>query len=272
MFISQPALSKHIRALEEELGMALFERKGKSISLTEFGRSYLHHAEAILEQYENAEKWRNEYLTKNNTTIRIGLPESLQLYEINAHIFEFSHNYPQYSIETVEALSPHLIDMYEQGAFRMFLTGMTAETDRGSLPYQYLEVATGEIKVCIRKGHPLAEKESITIEELAKEKVVLPPYDTLFQQFIEERFREVLGYKRDFLYSSYSIARTLAETGICIALLQNEAVTGPLEENLVVKKLEPAISYSRGIGYKPFGLTDAERDYLEFVKGKIGSI
>ena len=57
LFISQPALSKHIRALEGELGMALFERKGKAIRLTEFGRSYLRHAEAILEQYENAEKW-----------------------------------------------------------------------------------------------------------------------------------------------------------------------------------------------------------------------
>lgn len=269
LYISQPVLSKHIKSLESELQMPLFERRGKSIAMTEFGRAYLQYAESIVEQYEISESWRNEYFTKNNTTIRIGLPESLQLYEINAHIFEFSSKYPQYNIETVEALSPHLIDMYEQGMFGVFLTGMTSDTERESLPYKYLEVATGEIKVCIKKGHPLAEKESIHIRDLKKEKVVLPPYDTLFQQFIEARFLEVLGYKRDFLYSSYGIAKTLAETGICIALLQNEAVAGGVEDTLVVRKLEPSVSYSRGIGYKPSGLTDAEKDYVEFVKKKL---
>ena len=272
LYTSQPVLSKHIKSLENELQMPLFARNGKSISLTEFGRSYLPYAESVVEQYEVSERWRKEYFTKNNTTIRIGLPESLQLYEINAHIFEFSNDHPQYNIETVESLSTHLIDMYEQGDFRMFLTGMSSDTEKPSLPYKYLEVATGEIKVCIKKGHPLAGKESIHITELAKEKVVLPPFDTLFQQFIEEKFLKVLGYKRDFLYSSYSIAKTLAETGICIALLQEEALTGKMADTLVIKNLEPTISYSRGIGYKPSGLTDAERDYLDFVKLKLPSL
>ena len=41
LYISQPVLSKHIKSLESELQLPLFDRKGKSIALTEFGRSYL---------------------------------------------------------------------------------------------------------------------------------------------------------------------------------------------------------------------------------------
>lgn len=269
MYISQPSLSKHIKTLEKELEMPLFERKGRSIALTEFEKSYLPYAKSIVDKYIVSEKWREDYFSKTSTTIRIGLPESLQLYEINDHLREFNSLHPEYNIETIESLTTRLIDMYDQGIFRMFLTGMTSETDVSLLPYKFLEVATGEIKVCLKNTHPLAKKKSISIEDIAKEKIVLPPYDTLFQKFIEERFFEVLGYKRDFLYSSYSIAKTLAETGICIALLQSEAVAGPLDESLVVRRLNPVISYSRGIGYKPTGLTAAEKDYLDFVRSTL---
>ncbi|MGD6965643.1 LysR family transcriptional regulator [Rossellomorea vietnamensis] len=53
LFISQPSVTVHIKLLEKELGVSLFERKGKSIKLTEAGRLYLKHAQKLISLYED---------------------------------------------------------------------------------------------------------------------------------------------------------------------------------------------------------------------------
>ena len=54
--ISQPSLSRSIANLEEELGLLLFERQGRTISLTKYGRIFLEHADRILSEVSLAEK------------------------------------------------------------------------------------------------------------------------------------------------------------------------------------------------------------------------
>ncbi len=268
LYISQPVLSKHIRSLEKELGEPLFNRT-KILSLTKFGSEYLKYAEEIVEKYEETEEWRRNYLKKTNLTMLIGLPESLMLYEINDHLHDFSNMHPEFYIETMESTTSSLVRMYKQGIFKIFLTGMTTSTDPATLSFKFLNVAKGDIKVCVSRNHPLAGKEIISIDDLKEEKVVIPPHDTLFQEFIEEKFFYVLGYYKEFRYSSYSIAKTLAESGSYVALLQEEAVVVDMPEGLVVRRLTPSVEYVRGIGYHPTALSDAEKAYVEFVRNEV---
>jgi len=268
LYISQPVLSKHIRALEKELGEKLFNR-GKILSLTRFGAGYLEYAAEIVEKYEASEDWRKKSQQKSNLTMLIGLPESLMLYEINEHLHVFSANHPEFHIETMESLTSALVQMYKQGILKIFLTGMLTSTDPATLPFKFLPVAKGEIKVCLSKNHPLAAKKTISVEELKEENVVIPPHNTLFQEFIEDRFYEVLGFYKEFRYSSYSIAKTLAESGSYVALLQEEAVVVDMPEGLVVRRLTPSVEYVRGIGYHPTALSDAEKAYVEFVRSEV---
>ncbi len=266
LFISQPALSKHIRSLENELGSPLFDRGRKGLALTRFGSLYLKKAKEIVADYESAEKWRRDYMKKNDRTMLIGLPENLQLYEINDHLQMFSRIYPDFIIETMESLTISLIRMFEEGVFNIFLTGMRAHEDPSSFTFEFLLVKQGRIKACLRKDHPLADRERISAADLENEKTVLPLMGTLFQQFIEEWFSDALPDGKEFMYSSYTIAKTLAESGVCVALLQEEAVMGDMPESLVVRDLDPPIVYNRGIGYDSSKLTQAEKAYLRFVE------
>ena len=54
--ISQPSLSRSIAALEEELGIILFERKGRTVTLTKYGKLFLEHADRILDEVRLAQK------------------------------------------------------------------------------------------------------------------------------------------------------------------------------------------------------------------------
>lgn len=265
LYISQPVLSKHIKSLENELGFSLFERNSKTVALTDFGRRYLPYAGKIIKQYEESEQWRKEYIEKKSTFVRMGLPESQELYEVEEHFQRFGKMYPNYRIDIAEMPSRRLKKRFEDGIINIFLTALLIDTDIGKLPYEYIEAAKGSIKVCVHRDHPLAGKERITVADLKKERIILPPYETIFQQFIEDAFFHELGYRKEFLYSSYSLALVLAESGTCVSILQEEAAINVANE-LVIVDLSPEIVYTRGLAVRKTGLNEAERAYVDFVK------
>lgn len=265
LYISQPVLSKHIKSLENELGFSLFERNSKTVALTDFGRRYLPYAEKIVRQYEDGENWRKEYADRKSTFVRMGLPESQELYEVETHFQMFGKLYPDYRIDIDEMPSRRLKRKFEDGSINIFLTALLLDADTDNLPYEYIEAAKGRIKVCVHRDHPLASKKRITIEDLHKERVILPPNDTIFQQFIEDAFFKELGYRKEFLYSSYSLALVLAESGTCVAILQEEALVN-VSDDLLVFDLSPEISYTRGLAVRKTDLNKAERAYVDFVK------
>lgn len=265
LYISQPVLSKHIKSLENELGFSLFERNSKTVALTDFGRRYLPYAEKIVRQYEEGENWRKEYADRKSTFVRMGLPESQELYEVETHFQMFGKLYPDYRIDIDEMPSRRLKRKFEDGSINIFLTALLLDADTDNLPYEYIEAAKGRIKVCVHRDHPLVSKKRITIEDLQKERVILPPNDTIFQQFIEDAFFKELGYRKEFLYSSYSLALVLAESGTCVAILQEEALVNVSDE-LLVFDLSPEIAYTRGLAVRKTDLNKAERAYVDFVK------
>lgn len=269
MYISQSVLSKHVKALEKELDMRLFDRNNKQVMLTDFGKKYVKYAREIVSKYDESEKWRRDYIRRSNNTIRIGLPESQELYEVADHFLLFNKMHPEYYIETQEFPSYNLIHKFEQGVFNIFLTGMTLDVDMSKLPFGYIEAAKGRIKACVGAGHRFADRDVISIKELEKERVILPPNDTVFQQFIENASYKALGYHKEFLYSSYSIARMLAEAGSCVALMQEEACSGNMSDAIRIIELEPAICYTRGLGYREHMLTVAEQVYVDFARTQL---
>src|SRR2546426_10025297 len=77
LHVSQPALSRQIRDLEEELGFLLLERSAKSVRLTEAGRAFLTEARAVLQRAENAVKAARAIATGGSGEIHVGYAPSL---------------------------------------------------------------------------------------------------------------------------------------------------------------------------------------------------
>ena len=97
-FITQPAVSQHVRILEKKLGAILFERRGKSVALTPAGETFLPYAENILKQYEEARIKVSEIDNKFNGTIRIATIYSIGLYELQPTIGKFLKKYPEVNL------------------------------------------------------------------------------------------------------------------------------------------------------------------------------
>lgn len=128
LFVSQPAITKHIQELEAAYQTRLFDRQGSRISLTESGNLLLEHCERILEDYKRLEY--EMYLLHNEYTggLKLGASTTIAQYVLPPLLASFIGKFPQVSLsllngnsrEIEAALQEHRIDLgFVEGVFRL---------------------------------------------------------------------------------------------------------------------------------------------------------
>lgn len=128
LFVSQPAITKHIQELESTYQARLFDRQGSKISLTEAGKLLLEHCDRILEDYKRLEYemhlLNNEYMGE----LRLGASTTIAQYVLLPLLASFIKKFPQVNLslmngnsrEVEVALQEHRIDLgLVEGVFRL---------------------------------------------------------------------------------------------------------------------------------------------------------
>lgn len=153
--VSQPALSRSIQKLEDELGQPVFERKPRSVSLTDAGlllQSRAHQVIAILEDTK-AE------ITDDGRSgrIRVGAIPTIAPYFLPVVLQQFSDEFPDASVVVQEHTTDNLLKSCAQGEVDLAILAL-------SVPARYLkieELFEEELFLVLPPAHPLAEKEKI---------------------------------------------------------------------------------------------------------------
>lgn len=101
--ISQPALTKAIKSLENELGAALFLREGKQVQLTEFGRSLLPHLQQIASETEAAKALAENFRLLNQVPIRLGILSTVGHLKLSRFLAKFQRDFQGVELEVSEA-------------------------------------------------------------------------------------------------------------------------------------------------------------------------
>ena len=143
LFISQPSLSLAVKELEKEIGTELFKRSNRGVSVTQEGMEFLSYARQVVEQYQLME---SRYIEKKNIKKKFGV--SMQHYTFAVNAF-------------VEMVKQFGMDEYE---FAVRET-KTYEVIQDVKDF-HSEIGILYMNEFNRKGHPLADKEEISIEEL----------------------------------------------------------------------------------------------------------
>lgn len=169
LFVSQPAITKHIQELESAYQTRLFDRQGSKISLTESGKLLLEHCERILEDYKRLEY--EMHLLHNECTgeLKLGASTTIAQYVLPPLLARFIDKSPQVSLsllngnsrEIEDALQKHDIDLgLVEGIFR--------------LPnLKYTPFLEDELVAVVRTGSKLAIGDEITPEALLHLPLVL---------------------------------------------------------------------------------------------------
>src|SRR5271165_1192056 len=122
--ISQPSLSQQIRKLEDELGVKLFDRLGRSVRLTEFGLSFLPRARTVLHDLEAARTEVAEKISSVSGSLSIGVIPTIAPYFLPRILPKFSREWPQAKLSVVEEITPQLLEKLRAGSIDIAIVAL----------------------------------------------------------------------------------------------------------------------------------------------------
>ncbi len=202
LFISQPSLSASVRDLEEEIGIDIFVRSNRGISLTPEGKEFLGYARQVVQQYELIE---NRYISKGEFKKRFSVSMQHYTFAVNAFIevvkqfgideYDFSVYETRTNdvIQNVKNFKSEVGILYLNDFNRKVLEKIFTENE-----LSFHKLFDCHIYAYISKKHPLAKKKKVTLEELSD-------YPCLaFDQGENNSF-----YFAEELYSTYEYKRII---------------------------------------------------------------
>ncbi len=187
LYITQPAISKRIALLEQQLDARLFDRVGRQIKLTEAGNALMPRARQVLMDVEDMARAIHDLSGEVSGKLRIGTSHHIGLHRLPPVLRQFSRDYPKVTLDI------HFIDSEE--AWEGVLHG---ELEMGvvTLPPQPDErlhskvIWQDPLVFMCAPEHPLARQENLTLEALTGHSAILPSPVTFTRGIVERLFDE----------------------------------------------------------------------------------
>lgn len=128
LMISQPAISKSIKNLEEQLGGQLFIRTKRGVILTDEGREFYNYISRAMEYIYNAENKFKDLINLNTGTIKIGISSTLTKEFLTPYLEIFHSKYPKIDIQIITNLSGELIPKLKNGLIDIMILNIVDES------------------------------------------------------------------------------------------------------------------------------------------------
>jgi DNA-binding transcriptional LysR family regulator len=262
LFITQPTISKMIKNLESELGVPLFDRSRKQLTLTDAGQIILEQAKLIDKAFNNLETELDNLTGLKKGHIRIGLPPIF-----NAHYFlkivgYFHEMYPGITFQLVEDGSKKI---EEDVANNLLDVGIIVLPTKNDL-FNHFSFMKEDLKLILHPSHPLAEREEVQLAELANESFILFNKDFVLNDRIILSCNNV-GFKPHIISESsqQSFIEEMVSFKLGISLLP-ESICHNLNKNIKsVNVVNPSIGWNLAIIWsKDQYLSYAAKEWLGF--------
>lgn len=172
--LTQPALTRGIRNLEDELGVELFKRLPRAMLLTRFGDAFCRHAQSIFVQLENAQSELRHLSKRTEDEIIIGAGPTWLMGRLSHILTDVISRFPSIGISVKNGFDQHLREMLRSGEVDLVLTEVSSDPDNSDLVQEALISAKYAI-VCGEK-HPLARKRKVKLAQLLNFPWALPDF------------------------------------------------------------------------------------------------
>lgn len=241
LFLSQPAVSKRVSTLEQELGIALFDRVGHGIHLTEAGRDLLPRARTLLLELADIKKHISNLSGEVAGALAMGTSHHIGLHRLPEVLQAFTGRHPRVRLDIRFMDSEEACDEVAKGNLELGIVTLPTNTPA---ELEARPVWQDPLDVVVGRGHPLAGRARVDMTGLLQHVAVLPSPET----FTGAILRSALGERAVELNTGMSTnyletLRMLASVGLGWTLLPR-TMRG---EDLVALQV-PGLSLSRSLG------------------------
>ncbi len=179
LHIAQSTLSKQIQKLESELNLTLFDRTRRQAVLTPAGELFCQEASELSRQYHQMLQKMRHFKESERQPLRVGSLPFLTQYHLTSRIRAFAHTHPEVELMLEECEENELMDGLQSGRFDLVIARDSMISPQ---KYHFVPLAKDRLCVLLPNDHPLAEKSSLTIADIAREPLILMhPYTSIYQ-------------------------------------------------------------------------------------------
>lgn len=171
LHVSQPPLTRQIRDLEDELGIALFERTGKALRLTVAGRAFLDEARAVLARVAAAVATARDAARGGRGTLAIGYAPSPSAGLLPAALQDFRAAAPQVKVQLHDQSAPAMLAGLRDRSLDVAV--LMQPPKAGLVGLAFAPLRTFPLVVAMAPAHPLAAKRRVTIKEVLNEPFIV---------------------------------------------------------------------------------------------------
>lgn len=245
--ISQPAISKSIKNLEEQLGGQLFVRTKRGVILTEEGREFYNYIKQAIEYISNAENKFTELINLETGCIKIGISTTLTKEFLLPYLEEFHRLYPKIDIQIITNMSSELFSKLRNGLIDIIILNLNEKNYGRDINIKKCKKIT-DCFVANKAYKDLINNE-ISIKELNKYPLILQSKGSNTRQFLDDFAKEnntIL--KPNIELASYTLVVEFTKIGLGIGYVTKDYVKEKLKnQQLYEIKLKEKIP-SRYIG------------------------
>jgi DNA-binding transcriptional LysR family regulator len=263
LYISQPAISKVIKSIEDEFGIVLFDRSGKRVVLTDAGKILYKQAQSIVKSFRSLSTEINDLVNLEKGNIRIGLPPMIGSNFFPKVIVQFHEKYPNVTIQLVEVGAKKVETEVANGNLDMGVAVLPTNEEMFNT-FRFVE---DQLKLIVHPSHPLAIKEVVALSELSEEPFVYFHEDfTLHDRILEECLH--LGFEPQIISKSsqWDFIVEMVAFNLGVALLP-ETICKELNCVKVLSLIEPKIPWHLGIIWRKDGyLSFAAREWIRVLE------
>lgn len=242
LYTSQPGVSKHIKDLEDELGIEIFIRRGKRLlGLTEPGKELLSVVERILLDTQNLRRIADQFASRETGHFVVATTHTQARYALPKIIQWFKADYPKVHLTLLQGSPREIAELLESGKADVGIA--TEALDNvpalASFPYYSWHHA-----VIVPHGHPLLALEKITLEALAEFPIVTYHEGFTGRAHVDQGFTAA-GVVPDIVLSAIDadVIKTYVGLGMGVGIVASVAYDPDQDRNLVllpVPELFPA--------------------------------
>ena len=264
LFLSQPSITLQVQALEREMGITVFERRGPKINLTPEGRVLYQLANPLVEGIDRLKESFHAHMgNMEQGELNIASGESTILYVLPETTKLFSAQYPGINLKLHNVTGRDGLEMIRADQVDFAVGSMLDVPD----DIHYESVITYYPVLITAKNHPLAEQKSATLEKIAQYDLILPPRHLSTWRIVELVFNQHnLSINVTLEVGGWEVIKKYVEMNMGISIVTDICLTG--NDNLWSKPLGqyfPTRSYGIVLRRGKF-LSPAAARYIDMLR------
>jgi DNA-binding transcriptional LysR family regulator len=224
MSLSQPAVSQQIQSLESEMAVNLFSRRGSKITLTHDGELLFQMAMPLIEQMEHLDKQFHQRRSEiDEGAIDVAAGWSTILYVLPKHVESFRRAYPKIEVRLHNVTGLEGLERVRAGLVDLAVGPLMQVPD----DIEFHPIVSFEAVVITCLGHPLAHQKKLTLKEISRYPLILPPRNLSTWTMVDSTFKKHgLSYQVAMEVGGWEIIKKYVELALGISIIISIAITG----------------------------------------------